>query len=651
MNSAPNSKQPRPLSSSTSRLRWIRAALHGSPLLVGLVGGGVVAAGIGVGFAHAAPAADPDTMPVSEVKPGMKGYGLTVMSGTKPEKFEVEVISTLTNFRPNQDLILVKTPNHPRLEAAKTVAGMSGSPIYINDKMIGAYAYGWTFGAEPIAGITPIHNMMEDLQKPVPPLFQPRLPKGKAVKAADAGTPVRSRRSFNGDDLVKYNLEDHAQQLGALHAGESGAVGDTTLVPAETPVMLAGLSPRSASYLQRTLSPMGIEALAGGGTGSDDPDAPMMYEDGGAIGVQLVRGDMSSMALGTVTRVVGDKLVAFGHPMMGGGASDLPTCIGKVHWILASSNRSFKIGEPARRMGTLVNDRQASIVIDAKRTASTFPVHVDIQGVDGAPKTVWDMEVTHDPFMAPAYAATAVGNALETTTPERGDFTWKATTKIEIDGYGSLQLEDFGSSSGDPISADSFGRARFVRALGALLNNPWENVKINSLSTTVKVTFKREVSLLRGTEVIETEVDPGQPVHIKLKLVPWLGAPEEKVIEVPIPLEYAGRDVDIDLAPGFDVERPRASAEDVSELIAQLADPTYPNDSIVASVRLQNEGGASYRGNIAERLPPAALDALRVTASSIGPDTFGASVQTTYPMQRYVVGRDHVRVKVRAPIK
>ncbi|MFO0618368.1 MAG: SpoIVB peptidase S55 domain-containing protein [Polyangiaceae bacterium] len=647
MNRAPTSPPP----SRRSFFRRPLGLLTRSPLLAGAIGGTLVAAGIGASIAHAAPGKDPDTMPVSDIKPGMKGYGLTVMSGTKPEKFDVEVISVLTNFRPNQDLVLVKTPNHPRLEAAKTVAGMSGSPIYLEGKMIGAYAYGWTFGSEPIAGITPIQNMMDDLQKPIPPLFQPRLPKAtKTVKTADAAPP-RSSRSFNGDDLVKYDLDVHAQQLAKLYDGERSATTEASLAPAETPVLFAGLSPRSMGYLERTLGPMGLDVMAGGGTGKEDPDAPTMYEDGGAIGVQLVRGDMSSMALGTVTRVVGDKLVAFGHPMMGGGASDLPTCIGKVHWILASTNRSFKIGESARSMGTLVNDRQASIVIDTKRTASTFPVHVDIQGVDGAPKTVWDMEVTHDPFMAPAYAATAVGNALETTTPERGDFTWKAHTDIQIDGYGTLGLDDFGSSAGDPISADSFGRARFVRALGALLNNPWERVKINGMSTTVKVTFKREVSLLRSVEPLETEIDPGQPLHIKLTLVPYLGTTEDKVIEVPIPLEYAGQDVDVDLSPGFEVERPRANAEDVSELVAQLADPTYPNDSIVATVRLQNEGGAAYRGNVAERLPPAALDALRVSASSVGPDTFGAYVQTTFPMQRYVVGRDHVRVKVRAPIK
>src|SRR5450631_3985092 len=97
----------------------------------------------------------------------MKCYGLTVSSGTKPERFDVEVIDVLRNFQPKQDLILIKT-KHPRLEITKVVAGMSGSPIYLNDKMIGAYAYGWTFGSEPVAGVTPIQNMLNELARPLP---------------------------------------------------------------------------------------------------------------------------------------------------------------------------------------------------------------------------------------------------------------------------------------------------------------------------------------------------------------------------------------------------------------------------------------------------------------------------------------------------
>lgn len=621
----------------------------------------MISAAVGYGVASAAQARS-DLMPLENVKPGMKGYGLTVMSGVKPEKFDVEIISVLKGFRPDQDLILIKTPNHPRLEAAKTVAGMSGSPIYLEGKMIGAYAYGWTFGAEPIAGVTPIKNMLDDQDKPIPPLFKPRqniFPRSKDAGKAAKVTPT-PKRTMTGlfdatvgtaSNVLAYDLEGHAKQLAAKAKLQLGG-SSTTLAPASTPILLGGMSPASLRAMEGMLEPMGLEPLQAGGSGKAVPgDAPTGYVDGGGIAVQLVSGDISAMGLGTVTRVEGNKLVAFGHPMMGGGASDMPTAIAKVHWILASSNRSFKIGEAVRPLGTLVNDRQASITVDTSRVASTFPVTVTIEGVDGAKKTKWESVCTHDPFMAPMLAAMAIGNPLETTTGERGDLTYRMLTKVKVAGYGTIELRDFGATSGDPISSDALFRSKVVRTLGALLNNPWEEVRIESVETVVKITFARELSMIRGTQIMDAEIDPGEPARIKIELVPYMGKTETKVIEVPIPKEYKGEELDIDLSPGYEVERPRAAPESVADLIAALTDPTFPEESLVATIRLKNESGAAFRGNVAERMPPGALDTLRVGASSVVPETFSSVQQTTHPMKRFIIGRDRVRVKIRPNVK
>jgi len=165
------------------------------------------------------------------------------------------------------------------------------------------------------------------------------------------------------------------------------------------------------------------------------------------------------------------------------------------------------------------------------------------------------------------------------------------------------------------------------------------------------VTFERELSLIRGTQAVESEIDPGQSVKIKIELVPYQGKTETKVIEVPIPADYAGEEVEIDLTPGYEVERPRASPENVADLVASLNDPTYPEDSLVATVRLHGESGAAFRGNVATRLPPSAMDSLKTTASSIGPETFGSVQQTSHPMKRFIIGRDRVRVKIRPNVK
>jgi len=628
-------------------------------LLLGAALSAVVAWGVGISDAEAVTdRPTTDIMPLDQVKPGMKGYGLTVFKGTAPEKFDVEIIATLRNFRPNQDLILIKTPNHPRLDAAHTVAGMSGSPIYLDGKMIGAYAYGWTFGAEPIAGVTPIERMLEDARRPVPPQLAPRgrSPLSRSSRAeAPTGrsSDLRSAHLFRGEPM-KYDLAEHAKQVGSRVASAMGTgSGTTTLTPASTPILVGGASPGAMALVTKLLGPMGMDPLQAGGGGASKPaaDAPTGFVDGGAIGVQLLRGDVSMMGLGTVTRVMGDKLVAFGHPMMGGGLSDYPTSIARVHWILASSNRSFKIGEPVRDMGSLVNDRQASIVVDTKRVAPSFPIHVKIDGAPGAPKTDWNMTAAHDPFMAPMIAASGIGSALETTAAERNESTWRATSKLQVAGYGTITLEDFGAGSGDPIGPDSLMRSRLTRALGALMSNPWESVTIEKIDVAVKISQEREVSLLRGTEAVEQELDPGQPARIKLSILPYQGKLETRVIEVPIPASYAGKDVDIEIEPGFEADRPVPSPESVADLVAGLAAQSYAAETLVSTIRLEGENGAAYHGKMAKRLPPGAVDALRSNASSLAPETFAAEQQTVHPMQRFVVGRDRVRVKVRPNLR
>ncbi len=633
---------------------------------LGLLLGAVLGAGVAValgGDADAAPDQPPDTLALSEVKPGMKGYGLTVFKGTQPEKFDVEIIATLRNFRPNQDLILIKTPNHPRLDAAHTVAGMSGSPIYLNGKMIGAYAYGWQFGSEPIAGVTPIASMIEDLRRPVPPQIIPRPggPAGsplnsplavRATAPAPKGMSTRSAHAWKGDPR-SYDLAEHAKQVESRVATARGTTGASTLTPAATPLLVGGASPAAMAMLEKLLGPMGMMPLqaGGGGAGKPAPGGPNAFVDGGAIGVQLLRGDVSLMGLGTVTRVEGPRLSAFGHPMMGGGISDFPTSLAQVHWILATQNRSFKIGEPLQPMGSLVNDRQASIVVDSKRVPHTFPMRVKISGEPGAPKTEWNMVGAHDPFMAPMIVAVGIGSALETTAAERNDMTWRAISKMQLTGYGTLTFEDFGAGAGDPVGPDSLMRSRLTRAMGALMSNPWEDAGIEKIDVEVKVTHLREVSLLRGSRAVDQEIDPGQPARIELQLLPYQGKLETRTIEVPIPASYAGEEVDIEIEPGFEADRPVPAPENLRELVVGLANQSYPAESLITTVKIEGEAGAAFRGRLASRLPPGAVDALRSNSSSVAPETFAALQQTVHPMQRFVVGRDRVRVKVRPNLR
>ncbi len=632
--------------------------LRARSLPVGLLSGALLAGGIG--YATYTPA-QTQYMSVDEVKPGMKGYGLTVMSGSKPERFDVEILSTLHSFRPGQELFIIKTI-HPRLEKARTVAGMSGSPIYIDGKMIGAYAYGWFFNVEPIAGVTPIRHMLNDMKRPVPKVLAPfkeatsLLPKtGAKLSMGATGLPTRGAHRWVGKPL-EYDASEHAQRVAQMVEPKLRGPAGHGLQPASTEMMVGGLGPRSLKLLSSVLDPMGIDVLQSGASGSAKQEmvdaAPKKFVDGGVISVTLVRGDISVSGLGTVTHVLGDKLVAFGHPMLGGGIENLPTALGHIHWILASQQRSFKMGEPTRPLGALVNDRQASIVVHTDRTAPVFPVKLKVNGVPGAPKTEWAMEVAHDQFFAPVFTAIGMGSALETTAGDRGDRTWRARTKMSVKGHGTMEFTDFGAGNRSPVGVNDIFRAQLVRAMGALLNNPWEMGHITGVEMVIDITQrKQEIAFIRGLTVLTPVIDPGEPAKAKLTLVPYLGERFEKVIEVAIPKRFAGRTVNISLTPGYMSSRIVAPPENFADLVNILPRLSFPPETLIASYSLPNEATVAFEGKVARRVPGHATDRLNSSTSSIQPAMFGAVRQIEIPTKGFIVGRDSFTVRVRNPMK
>ncbi|HVH46530.1 MAG TPA: SpoIVB peptidase S55 domain-containing protein, partial [Labilithrix sp.] len=414
-------------------------------------------AGLGLTIPLARGDAKPRTISVDEIKDGMKGYGLTVFKGTEPERFDVEVVGVLRNFRPSQELILVKTP-HPRLNVTKNVRGMSGSPIYLDGRLAGAYAYSWSsFQVEPVAGVTPIAPMLNEMHRPIPPGFWPleggaplpaASPKAPLPKHAQNGAPGNGMTAFDGTPGA-YDVETHANQVATRLS--AGLDPSRPVVPTATPLMLAGMSDRSIALVRKLFAPMGLEPVqagAGGGAGKDDPNAPKHYVDGGGVGVQMASGDVSFMGLGTVTHVEGSKLCGFGHPMMEAGLTALPTAIGRVHWIFASDQHSSKIGEAARSLGALVQDRQSAIVVDETKRAPVFSLSADIRGAECIPKKNWNVEIAEERFMSSGLVASVFGSIIDASVSERRDVTWKLKSKVTVRGHGSIELEDFGVATG-----------------------------------------------------------------------------------------------------------------------------------------------------------------------------------------------------------
>lgn len=584
-----------------------------------------------------------DVMSVAELRPGMKGYGLTVFEGTEPGRFDVEIIDVLRNFRPRQDLILVKT-FHPRLDVAKVVAGMSGSPIFIDGKMVGAYAYGWSFGAEPIAGVTPIRNMLDDLARPLPDFIH-GWPLAKQRERAPVAHLGGSR--FGGEP-GKYDLERHRDQLAQNHRERSQGGGQrldaATLSPVATPVLMGGMSTRSVEFASNLLSPLGLVPLQAGGGGGTEADAPKRYVDGGAIGVQLVRGDMSAMGLGTVTRVEGDKLVAFGHPMMEGGVTALPTAVGRVLWFLASQSRSFKIGMPARPVGALVDDRQASIVVSHSIEAPTVDVAVHVKGAQGAPYTDWNFELAHEKFMVPSLLAVAVGNAIQTTAADRRDVSWNARAKVHFQGHGSIEVEDFGVAVGGLPDERELVRSNLVTAVGAVVNNPWEPAFVKSVELEIELEYSRDIYQLESVEVLDPEPEPGSEARLLLRLQPYAGPVQTRIVKLPIPKHLAGETIKVQVRPGYLVDKPTGSPESLAELIRTFEDPVYPPRSVVLSY--ESGAGLLHRSHVAMNLPPGAIDAAQTTSSTAAPKAAKSETHRAVDLGQFLIGRETVTLAV-----
>jgi hypothetical protein len=591
-----------------------------------------------------------DTIPVDAVRPGMKGYGLTVFEGTRPERFGVEVIDVIKNFRPNQDAILVKTM-HPRLDVVNVVRGMSGSPIFLEGKMAGAYAYGWAFGKEPVAGVTPISDMLEDLERPLPQSIHgfplQLLPAAPAVGRAPQARWDGGSGRFQGNP-GSYSVTAHAQQL----RGQAGSRGTAQggLQPVATPILLGGVGEAAFGLAQQLLQPLGLEPVqGGGGSGTPDASTPSHYEDGGAIGVQLVRGDIGATGLGTVTRVEGDRLVGFGHPMLNAGVTALPTAIARVTWVLASEASSFKLGTAVRPLGAMINDRQASIVVSESASAPLIPVEFEVDGVPGAPHGHWSFEIAHEKFMAPSLLAMALGNALEATGAERQDVSWSAVSTLKVRGYPAVKIEDFGVSVGGTPDQEEFGNSNLVSAVGAVVNNPWEPAFIESVKMKIQLRYAREIVRLRGARALDAEVDAGGTARVALTLLPFHGAPIERMITVPMPPHLAGSSVKLTILPGHSVPREQAAPETLAEFISNLENPIYPPKSIVVSY--QQGTGMAFKGRVAENLPPGALDRLRLRSNSIAPEPFQSKSHHVVQLNDFMIGAATVDVQVKAVLR
>lgn len=591
------------------------------------------------GSAASAASPSPTILRVEDVRPGMKGYGLTVFRGTEPERFPIEVVDVLHGFRPNQELILIKTP-HELLDRTRAVAGMSGSPIYVDGKLLGAYAYGFAFSADPVVGVTPAEVMLEELERPVQS-SPPGLSLGRAPRTASARRAHPVPMQF-----PEGALPDALSALEASPPAADGRSEGEVLVPVATPLMLGGFGSETARLLERMLGSHGYLPLqAGGGGGNPRASAgPSRFVDGGALSVTLMRGDMTLSAVGTVTHVSPEgRLVAFGHPMMNQGEVFFPTALARVLHVFVSLQRSFKIAEPIRPLGTLIHDRQSAIVVDMKERARTLPVQIRVEGAPGAPKRDWSVEIVSHRLLTAPLTFAALSNVVDATASDRVPARVRARTVLHLEGREPIALVDELSLGQGPGATAPLKSLRLFSLLEAAYANPFGPENPTRVEVELEITLEERPRRIVGLSAPRTHVEAGSTVPISVTLARY-GEPDvTRRVLVDIPAHLEGK-TSLVATPASAVPRAMPKPRRFEDLV-RYVEEARPPTSLGLALKLPSRG-LRFDRHVVDRLPASALVALQAKSSTAASPPFESHAETFQPVDAVLAGKAELELFV-----
>jgi hypothetical protein len=558
---------------------------------------------VGVLALLAAPASalKPDEiLPLDKVEPGMKGYGLSVFRGTAIERFNVEVVSVLKNFSAKQDVILVRMSGQ-NLEHSGIVAGMSGSPVYIDGKLIGAVAYGWMFNKDPIGGVQPIEQMIS-----ISGVAAVR-DKAPAKPGAPAGGPGGARAPIELPLDKPLTLAGRTFEFGRLlEPGERPAgdgLGDVlALTRLETPLACSGLSAASMRLLRDELRPFGlVPAAAGAPAAAEKARSKARIEAGSVVGVQLINGDVDISATGTVTARVGEGFLAFGHGMFGEGASRLPISTGYVHGIIPSVQRSFKLSGTLETVGRLEQDEETGIfgLLGSAPQMVPMTVEVDVAGR----KETYHYGIARHTRLTALMVRLAILNSLTARHDLPAQHTIRYTSSTDFAGLPPLRSTNTVSGQGPMPAAMAV-----AVPIAVLMDNPLGKARPERVQVALAVEARSTAAVMIQARLDRDRVRPGDKLTASVTVRPFQREPETVTFDIPVPVDTADGRYELWISDAINfIRRERAEAPhrfdpvDAARLFA-LAEYDEPNTSIFARLRVP-EGGLAIDGHELPELP------------------------------------------------
>ncbi len=459
---------------------------------------------------------NPQIITVSQIHAGMRGVAYTVFEGVKPEAMEVEVLGVLHNVNgPKGDIILVRL-HGTKVEYTGVVAGMSGSPVYLDGKLAGALAFRiGEFSKEPIAGVTPIADMLEISALDRSPAEETSAVKpsvnaitGKTATPSKTNSLPGSAQDSDGKDFANY------------------------LKPIETPLVFNGFSEQAIHLFAGQFASAGIVPVMGAGSVSDDKQ-PEPLEAGSAVSAVLVRGDMDIEATCSVTYVDAQRLLACGHPLLQFGSVDLPMNKAEVLATLASPLNSFKIVNTTEPVGTFVQDRHTGIMGVFDRQPEMIPVTLSIQSSTGVKQ--FHYEVLNNPKLTPVALMVTVFNALHGVNEFGEEITYRLAGSIGVKGFPEVTMRNMFAPAENGQPAAMQAAISLGERFGRIYDNPYNAPDIAGVKLDFDLVRERRWARLESARTDVTEARPGDSITLETVLAPYRGERIVRQIQVKIP--------------------------------------------------------------------------------------------------------------------
>ncbi|AGA26010.1 SpoIVB peptidase S55 domain-containing protein [Singulisphaera acidiphila] len=494
--------------------RWSTG--HGLLALLAIMGSSLVC-----------PAGEPDRKiywNVEDIRPGMKGTGQTVMVGTKLEEFGAEVLGVMRGVSPGRDMILCRLTGL-NLEHAGIIQGMSGSPIYINGKLLGAVAFAWEFGKDPIAGVTPFEQMVQYVRS-----------NDRRIAAEAKDGELHAAQA--APSALIDGLATDATFDASPTPVSGGALGG--MRPIATPIAATGFSPRALAFLGDRFRPLGMAPMAGGAAPErvirEEGDKPLV--PGSPLSIAMVTGDFDLSGIGTVTHVEGNRVYGFGHPMFSLGACEFPMMTGYIHTVYPRASVSMKMGSPLKVVGVLDTDVSTGVAGHLGGVPDMIPLSVRVKSGRYSEPQVYHVQIVREPNLLATLVMTVLTNAIDTEGNLPEELTAKIKATIKLKGHDPIELSD--TLSG-PRFTGQMGAANLFSPIASIVNilvrNPMAPIRLESIDCDVDITPGRKVATIESIRLNSDRLEPGQTLKGTVTIKPFKGERETVAIELPLPAD------------------------------------------------------------------------------------------------------------------